>query len=259
MKMCDAGWVWEGQGLDPGVHPSVFGLGGGAEFFGLTRCHFLFHPTTDLALQRLSRLDEVVCDIAKCLWRDAGDRGGSESYAKLDFDTMRSEANAIGRFSLKYANVTGAIHDDMLGRLKKDEASREKYGEIYSALKRHNPRLKLWSVVYAHELAPENWTGLKQYMDVINLWTWEGNENLDAAVDRCRELFPGKPIYLGCYLRRYKTRSAVPISFLQDRFERMVRYLEQNKIAGYAILGTVLIDGQLEQAEFVRDFIARHS
>ena len=78
-------------------------------------------------------------------------------------------------------------------------------------------------------------------------------------VDRCGELFPKTPLYIGCYLRDYVKKEPMPIHLLEDRFERIVRYLEQGKIAGYAILGTVLIDGQLEQAQWIRDFIAAHS
>jgi len=170
---------------------------------------------------------------------------------------MRSEAEAVSRLSLKYPNVTGAIHDDTLSSLEGDPGAREGYGEIHSALKRHNPDLRLWSVVYASQLAPDKWRGLEPYVDVVNLWG--GDEDLDAAVGRCPELFPGRPICIGCYLRNYRTRTPVPIAELQDRFERIVRYLEQGKIAGYAILGTVLIDGHQDQAEWVRDFIARHS
>ena len=35
----------------------------------------------------------------------------------------------------------------------------EELPEIYSALKNANPALRLWSVVYTHELNPEDWAG----------------------------------------------------------------------------------------------------
>ncbi len=40
----DVGWVWEGQGIDPKVPPSIYGLGQGARYFGLSRANYLFHP-----------------------------------------------------------------------------------------------------------------------------------------------------------------------------------------------------------------------
>ena len=50
----DAGWVWEGQGMDPGVPPSIYGVGEGATYFGLDRCIFIFHPTTRITLAKLA-------------------------------------------------------------------------------------------------------------------------------------------------------------------------------------------------------------
>ena len=49
----DLGWVWEGQGLDPKVPPSIYGLGQGARYFGLSRANYLFHPNDVHALRLL--------------------------------------------------------------------------------------------------------------------------------------------------------------------------------------------------------------
>lgn len=255
MRLCDVGWCWEGQGLDPGVHPSVLGAGDGARYFGLRRCRFLFHPTTDLALQKLSDMEEVVCDISKWLLRDAG-RGGSESYVEPELEKICAEAELISEFSLKYRNITGAIHDDMLGLLRRAGFGADEYGPVVEALKRHNPELKLWIVVYERELLPENWEGMQQHID--NVILWRGHDDLDGYVAKCHEIFPGKPVYIGCYLRDYRKRAPVPMSVVKDRFNRIVRYLDDGAISGFDILGTVLIDGHLEQAEWIRDFIAAH-
>ena len=87
--MAAKGWVWEGQGLDPGVHPSIFGLGGGADFLGLRKVHFMFHETTELALGQLSRFEEVRCDISKWKFRNCGtNNGGSECYVDARLETI---------------------------------------------------------------------------------------------------------------------------------------------------------------------------
>ena len=41
MSMADVGWIWEGQGFDPGVYPSIFGVGEGAEYFGLRKVCYI--------------------------------------------------------------------------------------------------------------------------------------------------------------------------------------------------------------------------
>ena len=70
-NLAAAGWVWEGQGLDGGVDPSIFGVGEGARYFGLKRAVYMFHPNDDLAMEKMRGLDEVVCDISKWKFRRA--------------------------------------------------------------------------------------------------------------------------------------------------------------------------------------------
>jgi hypothetical protein len=48
------------------------------------------------------------------------------------------------------------------------------------------------------------------------------------------------------------------MDLLKFQWERVVKYLDAGLIAGYSILGTTLIDEHLEQARWIRDFIARH-
>ena len=97
-------------------------------------------------------------------------------------------------------------------------------------------------------------------MDVINLWVWNAKDlpNLDRYVDQCREVFPGKPINLGCYLRYYPAVSPVPLDLLRVQWEHVLKYVQAGTITGYSILAACLIDGQREQAAWVRDFIARN-
>lgn len=258
MQFCDAGWCWEGQGLDPGVHPSVLGVGDGARYFGIRRVRFLFHPTTELALERLHDMEEVVVDVTKWLLRDAG-KGGSESYVEPDIETVCREAERVSRLSRRSPNITGAIHDDMLGLIRRAGIRRRDYGKVVEALRRHNPELKLWCVVYTHELDADHWRDFLEYMDALSLWVWTGYGDLDRDIAKCRRVFGDKPTVIGVYLRDYQRRIPQPIEILEDRFARIMRYLDQGLIVGYDILGTVLIDGQLQQAEWIRDFIASHS
>ncbi len=263
MGMADVGWVWEGQGLDPGVQPSIFGLGEGAEFFGLRKVHFLFHPTTELALQKLSDKEEVRCDISKWLSRDCGEGGrGSESYVQSGLESVCAEAEKGSRFSLTYPNVTGGYYDDMKGLMQRESLGPDACAQVYAALKKHNPDLRLECVVYSHELsAAEFWQPLKHYIDVVSFWIWgyEKLTTLDADIDRCREVFPDKPINMGCYLRDYPSRKPVPLDAVRHQWVTVAKALEERRIDGFDILGAVTIDGQLEQATWIRDFIHDHS
>jgi len=261
--MAAKGWIWEGQGLDPGVYPSIFGIGGGADFFGLRKVHFMFHETTELALTQLSRFDEVVCDISKWKFRNCGtNNGGSESYADARLETILAEAEKVSRLSLKFPSVTGGFFDDMKGLMERENHDACICASLKEALTKHNPKLKLECVVYATELEDTAfWNSVAPCIDVVSFWTFSHTllSKLEDNLETCRKFFPGKPVIMGCYLRDYPTAAPVPMDALKHQWELVRRALDEGRIQGFDILGTVLIDGQLEQATWVRDFIRAHS
>ena len=48
----------------------------------------------------------------------------------------------------------------------------------------------------------------------------------------------------------------VAMNLLKHQWECVARGVRDDTLAGYSILATVLIDGQQEQARWIRDFIA---
>jgi hypothetical protein len=172
-----------------------------------------------------------------------------------------AEAKLTGRLSLKYPNITGAFHDDMLGLARREGLTATQYGEIYAALKSASAALKLWVVVYTHELDAPEWTDFGQFVDVVNLWTWNAADvpKQDAEIARCQEVFPGKPIMVGAYLRDYPTVAPVPMPMVELQWESILRNCQSEAVSGYSILSGNLIDGHLEQATWIRDFIAVNS
>lgn len=257
MAFRDDGWCWEGQGLDPGVDPSILGVGDGCRFFGLTGANYMFHPNTEFAMQHMAWLDEVTCDIAKWKYKDT-ERGGTDHWVDAAPETVRSEAELVSRLSLKYPNITGAFHDDMLGLARREKMTPEQYAEIYRAVKSANPKLKLWAVVYSVELDAPEWVDFGQFVDVVNLWVWNSEElaRQDEEIQRCREVFPDKPLVMGAYLRDYPMRAPVPMDRVRVQWESILRNFDDGSLQGFSILSGNLIDGQLEQAEWIRDFIA---
>ena len=218
----------------------------------------MFHPNTDLALEKLSWMDEVVCDISKWKFRWP-ESGGVEHWVDASPESVRREAALVSSLSTRHPHLRGALHDDMRGLLQREGwtgNNADEYGRIYEALRERNDRLRLWAVVYSHEL-DDLWDPLLPFMDVIHLWVWNSSDLplLDSFVERARSLFRNKPIVLGCYLRDYGKRCPVPMDLLRCQWRKVADFVEKEWIAGYAILGTVLIEGQLEQATWVRDFI----
>jgi len=260
VKLSDVGWCWEGQGLDPGVDPSILGVGDGCRFFGLTRANYMFHPNTEFAMQHMSWLDEITCDIAKWEYEDT-ERGGSNHHVDARPERVRSEAALVSELSLTYRNITGAFHDDMLGLVRREGMTPEQYAQVYEAVRGANPDLKLWVVIYTHELEAEEWADFEDFIDIVNLWIWHSEELVeqDAQIERCRERFPDRPLIMGCYLRDYTNRAPVEMDLVRAQWDSVIRNLETGALDGYSILSGNLIDGHLEQARYIRDIIAANS
>ena len=262
-KMADAGWCWDGQAINGQWQLSIFGAGEGTRWFGLRRCCFMFHPNTALAMEKLSGMKEIVCEISK--WE----------YQKVEHPQFKSlgapvrmnhdgrierncrEAEIVSELSRKYPNITGAFDDDLYGKIKAEHITPDQYAAVHRAVKIENPSLQHWGVVYSHELNKENWAGFANLLDVVTLWVWESKDlvNLDRYVGQCRDIFPGKTINIGCYLRDFTLLDGVPMEMLKVQWEFVRKALDNGTIQGYSILGGFLIDMHPQQAAWVRDFI----
>jgi hypothetical protein len=257
----DVGWVWEGQGIDPKVPPSIYGLGQGARYFGLSRVNYLFHPNDEYALRLLKDYDEVVCDISKWGWEWNAD-GRPVARPTSDPATVRAEGENAVRLAKQFPNITGVYCDDLLGLMKQFKYGPDEFGEIRAAIRKLNPNLKLWSVVYTHEFKEADfWTKMRPHMDVVTLWIWDSENivHMREYVDQCRALFPDKPIVMGVYLRDYSKVAPVPVDLVLSQMKGIADLWGEGKLAGYSILAAVLIDGHRAQADAVRDFISAQS
>jgi hypothetical protein len=270
-KMADAGWCWDGQGINGTWHLSIFGAGEGTKWFGLRRCCYMFHHNTALALQKLQDMDEVVCEISKWDFVKVAhsafkslDRTGKSLLDRAGWhvhdgrvERKCQEAAIVSQLSLRFPNVTGAIDDDLFGKIKTEHISPEQYATVHRAVRSANPRLKLWGIVYSHELKKDYWKGFTDLLDVVALFVSASKDLIHLAryVDQCREIFPGKPISIGCYLRDFTLTAGVPMEMLKVQWEFVRKALAEGTIHSYAILGGFHIDLHPQQATWVRDFI----
>ena len=260
-KFSEVGWCWDGQGFNGGVNPSIFGAGEGTKWFGLKKTAFMFHPNTELALEKLRDFDEIICEISK--WKVRRCENGVAHSLDGKIETKCREAATVGRLSRSFPNVTGAIDDDLLGIIRREKITPQQYRPVYETLKKENPELKLWIVVYDRELDKNHWAGFQPFADVINLCV--GNQTKDFSrlghfLDQSEEIFPGKPVSLIYRLRDFGSRplGPVPMDLLESHWKDILRYVEQGRLSGYSILGGFLIDMHPDQARWVRDFIAAH-
>jgi hypothetical protein len=259
--MSDVGWVWEGQPAYRDFPPSIYGLGEGCEYFGLSQAYYLYHGNNETALTKLAGVRQVLCDIS--FWRPRklqtaeGEIGWGVGHDK-SLATVLEQAGAVSRLSRQFPNVAGALFDDFIGAVDGGGYSFADCASIRDTLKADNPDLKLYTTTYTHEVSAGRWEPYVSLVDGVFLWVWESADlcQLDEYVRQCRDLVGDKPLILGCYLRDYPAEMPVPMDRLQYQWERIPGYLEQGLVDGYCILGAYLIDHQPEQAEWVRDFIA---
>jgi len=265
-RLANVGWSWEGQGIVGGVGYggsglSIFGVGEGAEYFGLRRVLCMFQSNNEAVLEKLRHFEEVICEVSPHRPR----RCGNDDCVQLHYDPSPTkfleEARNIAELSLRYPNIKGAYIDDLLGRpaRKPNAITPGLCSSISGGLKSHNPNLKLWAPVFINQLYEEDYAGFKSHMDVINLGMWayaKEVSDIDRHLDRCREVFPNRPIMLGTLLWEFTLMKPVPMDLLRPLWERLLKYVQAGKIDGYTILGAYLIDAAEEQARWIRDFIA---
>jgi hypothetical protein len=155
-------------------------------------------------------------------------------------------------------NLVGGIVDDLSSNIPGGKYTPDSVATIYRRLKACGSHLKLYAVIYTRNFDLD-FAAYLPHMDVVSLWVWQSRDlpELDRHVERCRELFPGKPIVLGLYLYEYPARRAMPIDLVQFEFRRARDYVRQGLIQGYQVLGSYLVEElATPQALWVRDFVA---
>jgi len=266
VALSDVGWVWEGQPAYVDFPPSIYGLGEGCEYFGLSQAYYLYHGNNEIALTKLAGVRQVLCDLSglrydKLVMPDGRIGWGitRDSFVPgTGPAAVLKQAAVVSRLSLQFPNVIGALLDDFVGIVDHAGYSWADCVSIRDTLKADNPDLRLYSTTYTHEVSAGRWEQYVPLVDGVFLWVWESENlfHLDEYVRQCRDLVGHKPVILGCYLRDYPADRPVPMDRLRHQWERIPGYLEQGLVDGYCILGAYLIDHQPEQAEWVRDFIA---
>ena len=169
-------------------------------------------------------------------------------------------AENLSKLSLKYPNIRGGMIDDMT--VKSQEITSEKIEHIATVsrnLKKHNPALELFGVVYCHELGTKDYSGILPCIDGVNLWYWYQEEllELEKYVDICRDNFPGKKLYLGLFIHDYGTSDAGTVpELLIHQLKGGRKLLAEGKIDALVILGDREILKWPEQAAAVKGFLS---
>ncbi|MBQ9336006.1 MAG: hypothetical protein IJS14_01760 [Lentisphaeria bacterium] len=240
-------WVWGGPTPYWGGSMADDTLVRGAKFFDAKNGVYVYGPTDDKMMQLHSGFKRILCQVnSQC--RTPGAQG-----------EMNDEINAeeLSRLSLKYPNIVGAMCDDVATYFR-HLVLPEAFEARSRALKKYNDKLKMYGVIYVHELAEKDFTPILPYLDTVNLWFWHMDEILDydRNILLCQERFPGKPILQGIFLHDYGISDAGTLpQLLVYQLDKAREYMTRGIVEGVVILGDREIMKWPESSAAVRNYL----
>ena len=240
-------WVWGGPTPYWGGSMADDTLVRGAQYFDAKNAVYVYGPTDDKMMQLHSGFKRILCQVnSQC--RTPGAQG-----------TMSDESNAeaLSKLSLKYPNIVGAMCDDVATYFR-NLVLPEAFEARYKALKKYNDKLKMYGVIYVHELARKDFSLILPYLDTVNLWFWNMDEILDydRNILLCQERFPGKPIIQGIFLHEYGISDAGNLpELLIYQLDKAREYMTRGIVEGVIILGDREIKKWPESSAAVRNYL----
>ena len=286
----DKVWIWAGPGNSLG--PSVYGMADTAAYFGADNVCAMWLPSTtrhEAALDTLTGFRSVVWDITCTRWMRQRFRGESDDTIRVGFfeenswgkgraHESKQEAARISELSTTYPNIAGGILDYSFGGFHSRGGTPQHLKEIRDALRSENPALELHWMNFTTDI-DEKWEEYLPYVDVISLWEPSPDRlpNLEETVDRCAEVFKGKPIVVGVFLAHYWARPMKPgetddlqhhhewalrpmtDDVLKMQIETAARLLQEERISGISILAEALVDKFPDTAATIRELLATPS
>jgi hypothetical protein len=250
-------WLW---GHDAGAHNDGWGLPQASRITPAEAAFYLGIPNL-IMVRYLGRpplpFDQYALPfraLKRVVWSVVGAGGKTDE---------RERAHVLD-LAARHPNITGLMLDDFFGSEQAAQGDDpaalppEKLRELCTQLTVSGRRLRLWAVLYKHQLdrplAP-----YLELLDVVSLWTWDserlaglkGNlERLEKAAPRCGKV-------LGCYLWDYGTKRPMPLDLMRHQCEVGLRWLRQGRIEGMIFLASCLCDLELEAVEWTRNWIAQ--
>ncbi|MCI5779946.1 MAG: hypothetical protein MR051_09080 [Lentisphaeria bacterium] len=241
-------WLWGGPTPEWGGSLQPDTLLKTADWYHIDNGVYVYGPTTEAMLSLHAPLKKLLAMVTtQC--RAPGQQPESDEQC----------AENLSRISLQCPNIVGGMMDDMTSHA--EDIPPEKIAQVAAvsrALKKHNPALKLYGVVYRHELGKKDFSPLLPYLDGVSLWFWNQEELLDlgGGVEACRRDFPGKEIFLGLFLHDYGTSDAETLPELLIHQLKGARALAASgKIDALIVLGDREILKWPEAAAAVKGFL----
>jgi hypothetical protein len=250
-------WLW---GHDAGAHNDGWGLPRPSRMTPTEAAFYLGIP--NLIMVRYQGRPPLPFDqyalpfraLEWVVWSVVGARGQTDE---------RERAHVLD-LAARHPNITGLMLDDFFGSEQpaqaEDEAAlpADKLRELRRQLTVAGRRLRLWAVLYEHQLekpvAP-----YMELLDLVSFWTWgsEMLKGLEANLERLEKVAPRCGRVLGCYLWDYGGKRPMPLDLMRHQCEVGLRWLREGRIEGIIFLASCLCDLDLEAVEWTRNWIVQ--
>ena len=244
----DNTWVWGGPTPYWGGTMADDTLVRGADYFNADNVVYVYGPTDDKMMTMHSKYKRMLCQVnSQC--RTPGAQNNFTGATGKTAENLRTpgeknfadaeNAEYLSKLSLQYPNIAGAMCDDVSTYFEKIVLP-EPFEARYKALKKFNDKLRMYGVIYVHELGTKDYSLIQPYMDVVNLWFWNKDEILeyDENIELCRKNFPGKPILQGIFLHEYgRADSGNVPELLVYQLDKAREYIAKGIVEGVVLLG----------------------
>jgi hypothetical protein len=259
-------WVWGGPTPYWGGSMADDTLVRGADYFKADNVVYVYGPTDDKMMNMHSKYKRMLCQInSQCRTPGAQDEfydadRGADKLRTPEEKYFADAANAeyLSKLSLKYPNIVGAMCDDVSTYFDKIVLP-DAFEARYKGLKKYNDKLRMYGVIYVHELGKKDYSLVQPYLDVVNLWYWNKDEILeyDENLELCRQNFPGKPIIQGIFLHEYgRSDIGSPIDLLLYQLDKARENIAKGIVEGVILLGDREIKKWPAVAEALKDYLA---
>ncbi|MBO4513614.1 MAG: hypothetical protein J5746_12695 [Victivallales bacterium] len=240
-------WVWGG--------PTPFWFGSladdtlikGAEYFDVPNVVYVGGPVEEKYIAPLAKFDKVMVQMT--------DTCRAKQFQPESDEECAAKASA---FSAKYPNIISGMLDDAThtGHNKELKLNGEVFRKVQESAKKHNPAMQVSCVIYMHELDQYDFTPMLPYIDRVVLWFWSKQDllRLGERIERCRQIFAGKEIFLGIFIHDYGCADlGNPPECLKFQMHKAARLIKDGKLGGIVILGDREIRKWPASAQAVKD------
>lgn len=196
---------------------------------------------------------EILKDVPKVVWSIIGDNGSIRN------DDGSDDTDAVIDVAKKYPNIVAGIMDDFLSEKRMAVYSPDIIGQ--KAEKLHEAGLKLWTVIYEHELVEASVPYLDK-CDVITFWIWTSELliNAEEYLAQLKSMLKrNQKIYLGCYMWDYGNSKPMPMECMKYQLDLFKKLIEAGEAEGIIFCSNCIADIGLDTVEYTRKWIAENA